>query len=95
MLSSVSEKSTAKMLPSPWNQRVRQYDLDSPGIRFATIQSFKGLESAAIVVTDVEKLEVAEQASLFYVAITRALEEVVIIAHENVKKDIRAVLSQR
>ena len=58
----------------------------APGqMRFTTIQSFKGLDSPAIVVTDIEHLAGEHFSSLFYVATTRALERLCIIVHETAK----------
>ena len=65
-------------------------------MRYTTIQSFKGLDSPAIVVTDIEHLAGEHFSSLFYVATTRALERLCIIVHETAKADIiKALLGTR
>jgi hypothetical protein len=61
-------------------------------MRYTTIQSFKGLDSPAIVVTDIEHLASEHFSSLFYVATTRALERLHILVHETAKADIMNAL---
>lgn len=50
-----------------------------------TIHAFKGMESLAIIVTDVDTITGEQAASLFYIAMTRALHRLYILAHSNVK----------
>jgi hypothetical protein len=50
-----------------------------------SIHAFKGMESLAIIVTDVETITGEQAASLFYVAMTRALHRLYILAHSNIK----------
>ena len=66
----------------------------SPGgvTRYCTIHSFKGMESPAVIVTDVDRLDESTSTDLFYVAITRALEGLTILAHESAKADILSTL---
>lgn len=54
-------------------------------IRCGSIHAFKGMESLAIIVTDVETITGEQAASLFYVAMTRALHRLYILAHSNIK----------
>ncbi len=83
----------ATLTAEPWSSRLVPIDQVEPGqIPFTTIQSFKGLESPAIVVTDIEHLDSELFSSLFYVATTRALERLCIIVHETAKPDIVAAL---
>ena len=73
----------------PWADRIAPYENAIPGqIRFTTIKRFKGLDSPAIVVTDIELLADELSSSLFYVATTRALERLCIVVHEKAKPDI-------
>lgn len=57
-------------------------------IRYTTIQKFKGLDSSAIIVTDIEHIDDDMFSSLFYIASTRALERLHIIVHETAKTGI-------
>ena len=77
----------------PWAARLAPFDNASMGqVRYTTIQSFKGLESTAVIVTDIESMTKDNFSSLFYVATTRALERLYIIAHETVKPDVVQIL---
>jgi ATP:corrinoid adenosyltransferase len=63
-------------------------DLRSGAIKYASIYRFKGLESPAVVITDVEALENPVQRSLIYVACTRALHRLVILARREVRAQL-------
>ena len=77
----------------PWSDLIAPFEQAAPGqMRYTTIQSFKGLDSPAIVVTDVEHLTGEHFSSLFYVATTRALERLCILVHETAKADIITAL---
>ncbi len=92
-----SRCAAASIADKPWAERLAPYEEAAPDqIRFSTIQSFKGLESPAIVVTDIEHLAGELFSSLFYVATTRALERLCIVVHETAKPDIiHSLLSAR
>jgi ATP:corrinoid adenosyltransferase len=79
----------AGVTEKPWCDQLAPFETAAPGkIRYTTIQSFKGLDAPAIIVTDVEYLDGDTFSSLFYVATTRALERLSIIVHETVKPGI-------
>jgi hypothetical protein len=80
---------SASLTEQPWSERLAPLGETLQGrIPYTTIQSFKGLESPAIVVTDIEHLDGELFSSLFYVATTRPLERIYIIVHETAKPDI-------
>jgi hypothetical protein len=84
-----SRCAAAGITDRPWSGQLAPFEQAVPGqIRYTTIQSFKGLDSPAIVVTDIEHLAGELFSSLFYVATTRALERLCIIVHETAKPDI-------
>ncbi|MEK6259921.1 MAG: AAA family ATPase [Planctomycetota bacterium] len=88
-----SRSAAGSLNEKPWSERLTPIDESQPGrVPFTTIQSFKGLESPAIVVTDIEHLDSELFSSLFYVATTRALERLCIIVHETAKPDIITAL---
>ena len=60
-------------------------DLHSGRVRYASIYRFKGLEAPAVVVTDLRSLATPAERSLLYVACTRALERLVLIAHADLR----------
>jgi hypothetical protein len=79
----------ANLTEKLWLDQLAPFDKASNGqIRYTTIQSFKGLDTAAIIVTDIEHLDGDMFSSLFYVATTRALERLCIIVHETAKPSI-------
>ncbi|MBW7881655.1 MAG: NERD domain-containing protein [Caldilineaceae bacterium] len=57
-------------------------------IRCGSIHAFKGMESSAVIVTDVETISGEQAISLFYTAMTRALHRLFILAHDNVRCDV-------
>ena len=80
---------SVSVVEHPWCDQIAPFEQAQNGqIRYTTIQSFKGLDSPAIVVTDIEHLAGEHFSSLFYVATTRALERLYIIVHETAKADI-------
>jgi hypothetical protein len=88
-----SRCTAASITDKPWYGLLAPFEKAVPGqIRYTTIQSFKGLDSPAIVVTDIEHLAGELFSSLFYVATTRALERLCIIVHETAKPDIITAL---
>jgi Nuclease-related domain/UvrD-like helicase C-terminal domain/PhoH-like protein len=54
-------------------------------IRRGTIQSFKGLESPVVIVTDIERIGDAASDALLYVAISRATDRLTILGHESIR----------
>jgi superfamily I DNA/RNA helicase len=49
-------------------------------IPYCTIHAFKGLEAPAIVLTDIEAVEGPAMENLFYVAVTRATDRLIVLA---------------
>jgi len=83
----------ASITDRPWSDQLAAFEAASTGqIRYTTIQSFKGLDSPAIVVTDIEHVDGDMFSSLFYVATTRSLERLCIIVHETAKAGIIQLL---
>ncbi len=81
---------------NPWKGRFAPYDRIQPGlIGYSSIHAFKGLEAPAIIVTDVNKLSGQDSTALFYVAVTRSLDRLIILASEDVKKDILNIVLQK
>jgi hypothetical protein len=79
----------AGVTEKPWSDQLASIEATSIGrIGYTTIQSFKGLDSPAIVVTDIEHVDGDMFSSLFYVATTRATERLCLIVHETAKPDI-------
>lgn len=64
------------------------------GIGFGSVHAFKGLESKAVVVTDVEEIGTPAARSLLYVGTSRALHRLTILANQRVKAQARAIIRQ-
>ncbi len=97
VLSARAHGSCSSMLGnSPWRERLRPMDqVGSPAIGYCSIHAFKGLESRAIVVTDIERIGDPTAQALFYVAATRALHRLVILAHQSVRNEARAIVKRQ
>ena len=65
--------------------------LGEKAIAFSTVHAFKGLESAVVIVTDIEQVDTDEARSLLYVAMSRARSLLVLL----IREAARAVLEQR
>lgn len=70
----------------PLKQRLRPYDAATGGyIRYCSIHAFKGLEAAAIVVTDLDDTNRAHFESLIYIAVTRSSHRLTLLIHNSLK----------
>ncbi|MBL8819721.1 MAG: NERD domain-containing protein [Planctomyces sp.] len=84
-----SRCAVAGLTDKPWCDQLAPFEAAVRGqIPYTTIQSFKGLDAPAVVVTDIEHFDGEMFSSLFYVATTRALERLCIIIHETAKPAI-------
>ncbi len=73
----------------PWKDRLRPAGKASAGrTGYCSIHAFKGMEAPAVVVTDVQGFGDPASTALFYVGVTRALDRLVILVHEPVKKRV-------
>ncbi|MCX7263933.1 MAG: NERD domain-containing protein [Burkholderiales bacterium] len=63
-------------------------------VRYASVHSFKGLESAAIVLTDIEDIDDELAKSLLYVGMTRARLALVLLMADRVRKRYDALLME-
>ena len=78
---------------SPWKERLRPLDNAGKGyIPYCTIHSFKGMEKPAVIVTDIERVATPVAESLFYVAVTRALNKLEVLVEESAKEEIISAL---
>jgi len=100
----------ASLPAQPWGQRVErvaqysaEFDIEavrrtveqpSSRIRCATIHRFKGLESRAVIITDVTRFDDTTRA-LLYVGATRTVERLVILAARDVADKLRALLREK
>lgn len=61
------------------------------GIRYISVHAFKGLEAPAIIVTDIERLDERARA-LLYVAMSRARIRLLLLMHENSRREYNRML---
>ncbi len=77
-----------------WKGRLKPYTTTLTGYaRYCSIHAFKGLEAPVIIVTDVERISDPNSVALFYIAVTRSVERLVLLVNEVVRKDIVRILS--
>ena len=79
---------------SPWKERLKPIDTAIRGyVGYTSISAFKGLEAEVVIVTDIDIIDSEIATSLFYIAATRALQRLVILLHEPVKREIARLLN--
>ena len=75
------------------DKSLRRFEISgSSYIRYCSVHAFKGMESPAVIVTDIEGLDAATSTALFYVAVTRVLQRLIILAHVEAKGHILRTL---
>jgi UvrD-like helicase C-terminal domain/Nuclease-related domain/AAA domain len=87
----------ATMLDSPpWDQRLKPFSEAGKGhVRYSSIHAYKGLESPAVVVTDIDGLTGERAVNLLYIAATRALHRLVLIGSEKSRMEMLNALKPR
>ena len=77
----------------PLSMRVRPFEIARGGyIGFCSVHAFKGMEAPAVIVTDIDGFDAPTSAALFYIAVTRALQRLIILIHEPAKAEILRML---
>jgi UvrD-like helicase C-terminal domain/Nuclease-related domain/AAA domain len=62
-------------------------------VRFGTIASFKGLEAPAVILTDIDQVGTAHAQRLFYVGVSRATDQLRVLARDGLQGAIAAILA--
>ena len=62
---------------------------------FATVQSYKGMESNYVIITDIEDLTSEVAKSLLYVGMSRAKYGLILLIAESMRKDYREILKSK
>jgi hypothetical protein len=90
LLSYVRDGVASRLRTAPWRDRVKPYRGTSGSgfVRYATVQSFKGLEAPVIVMTDVDEIQGERARSLFYTAITRPTERLYVLAEGQLRDEM-------
>ncbi len=95
VLSNRSERSSAAatMTIAPWKDRLCSLERPLRGrVPFGSIHGFKGLEAPAVIITDVETIVTPASRALLYVAFTRALQRLIVLAYERVRGEALSIL---
>lgn len=88
-----SGSSAGRVNEPPWRDRLRPLDDAQSGhILFGTIHAFKGLEAPAVVITDLEDISGAAADALFYIAVTRPTERLILLFPESARRSIARAL---
>jgi hypothetical protein len=79
----------AQVTTAPWRDRLKPCGsvAGSGFIQYATVQAFKGLEAAVVVLTDVDEVQGDRARSLFYTAVTRPTERLYVLAEGHLRDE--------
>lgn len=70
----------------------REGPSDSVSIRYSSVHAFKGLEAAAVVLTDIEGIEDDQAKALLYVGMSRARIQLHLMMHERLRSSYDSML---
>lgn len=70
----------------------REEPCDGVSIRFSSVHAFKGLEAAAVVLTDIEGIEDDQAKALLYVGMSRARLRLHVLMHERLRSSYDSML---
>jgi len=88
--------SAERITERPWSDRLRRLSWSSGGhTPYSTIHAFKGLEAPAVIVTDVSEISGPTAEALFYVAVTRPTERLVMLIAEAARPVVVSTLLQQ
>lgn len=84
----------ASLRLEPWSSRIVPFTHGLKGqIGYTTIHAFKGREAPTVIATDIERVVGLHEEQLFYVATTRAVERLVILAHDDTRPELQSILT--
>lgn len=91
-----SRSASAKIQISPWKERLIEYGSSREGgyVRYTSVHAFKGLESPVVIITDLDSFSGARDRELFYVAVSRSQERLIVLVNEEARESLlQTVLS--
>jgi superfamily I DNA/RNA helicase len=68
--------------------RLAPYGMHTSKIGYTTIHSYKGLDAPAVVVTDIDQATGERAEALLYVALSRAADRLVVLAHREAMREM-------
>ncbi|WP_035851053.1 nuclease-related domain-containing DEAD/DEAH box helicase [Kitasatospora azatica] len=94
VLSTRGKGSAAELCTDPrWSRRLAPFAKPQSGaIAYGTVHAFKGMDAAAVIVTDIEEIKDARSEALFYIASSRARDDLTIIARDTARPDFRRLV---
>jgi len=94
VLSPRGQASAAELCTDPrWSRCLTPFAKPQSGaITYGTVHAFKGLDAAAVIVTDIEGIKDAKSEALFYIASSRARDDLTIIARDTARPDFRRLV---
>jgi superfamily I DNA/RNA helicase len=94
VLSPRGSTSAAAVCTDPrWRTRLAPLDQPRKGcVGFATAHAFKGLDAAAVIVTDIESVSDETGEALLYIATSRARDDLTVLARDTARADFRRLL---
>ncbi|MGW2081075.1 NERD domain-containing protein [Streptomyces sp. NPDC001939] len=76
-----------------WSRQLAPFARQRSGdIGHGTVHAFKGLDASAVIVTDIEEIKDARSEALFYIASSRARDDLTIIARDTARPDFRRLV---
>ncbi|WP_042379636.1 DEAD/DEAH box helicase family protein [Streptacidiphilus melanogenes] len=76
-----------------WRTRLAPLDQPRKGcVGFGTAHAFKGLDAAAVIVTDIESVSDETGEALLYIATSRARDDLTVLARDTARADFRRLL---
>ncbi|NEB20233.1 nuclease-related domain-containing DEAD/DEAH box helicase [Streptomyces coelicoflavus] len=86
--------SAAQLCADPrWSRQLAPFaKLRSGSIGYGTVHAFKGLDASAVIVTDIEEIKDSRSEALFYIASSRARDDLTIIARDTARPDFRRLV---
>ncbi|WP_455353539.1 NERD domain-containing protein [Streptomyces sp. SYSU K217416] len=94
VLSPRGKDSAAELCTDPrWSRQLAPFaKLRSGAIAYGTVHAFKGMDAAAVIVTDIEEISDARSEALFYIASSRARDDLTILARDTARPDFRRLV---
>ncbi|MEU2387038.1 NERD domain-containing protein [Streptomyces sp. NPDC012461] len=84
------QSAAAKCQDARWRNRLVPLGSPRPGaVRYGTVHAFKGLDSPAVVLTDIASFGTAREQTLFYVGASRARDELTVLMSQSARPGFR------
>jgi len=95
ILSSRAAGSSAESVTEqPWCDRLRPFGDPAGGhTRYGTVHAFKGMEAPAVVITDLEDVSGPAAEALFYIAVTRPTERLILVLPDSARTSLARSLA--